>query len=257
MKLYILDNGWMEGDPNWMIMLKHFAVKEVRNVLCGWEKFPIYAVLLETSEGKILYDTGHNPNEYDKSNRFPYYYTEEQRMENQLELTGTKPEDIKAVILSHLHDDHVGNLRLFSQAELYMAKDEYNYVKVERENGRNPIGAYKQIEFDYSKIHLVDYDFWLNNQIQVINLPGHCHGLLGLLIHLEKDGTIICAMDSVNTAENYGPPIVPAAGIYNSDFYYQSIEKVRRLEKQFGAQVLFGHDMNQFQTLRKAPEFYS
>lgn len=256
MKLYILDNGWMEGDENWIVTLKNYATKDKKNVQSVWRKFPVYSVLLDTPNGKILYDTGHSPDEHDKSNRFPYYYTEEQRMINQLALANTKPDEISKVVMSHLHDDHCGNLKMFANADIYISKDEYNYVKNARENNRQPKGAYKLFDFDYPNIHLVDEDLELIDNVRLISLPGHSCGLLGLIINLEKDGTIIFPMDAVDTKDNYGPPVIPTGGVYNNEMYYDSIEKVRKLQEQYNAKVFFSHDIEQYQLMKKAPEYY-
>lgn len=42
----------------------------------------------------------------------PYYQKPEQTLEYQLGLLGLKPEDIRTVILSHMHVDHAGYLYL-------------------------------------------------------------------------------------------------------------------------------------------------
>lgn len=256
MKAYILDLGWMEGDENWMAALSTYATKENRDVKCRWSRFPVYGVLFDTPEGKILFDTGMNPADYDVSNRFPYYYRENQLMENQLKSVGLQTSDINIVILSHLHDDHCGNLGLFPKAKVYVAKDEYEYVKNERENARVPKGAYKRALLEGVDFQMVVEDFWITKELQVINLPGHSHGLLGVVAHLNKSGVKIFAMDASNSALNYGPPTVTAVGLFDNEQYFRSIEKVRKLEDKYHGEVIFGHDMNQFMSMKHAPSYY-
>ena len=256
MKVYILDLGWLEGDVNWMATLAAYGTKAQKEVSAKWEKFPVYGVLFDTGREKILYDTGMNPEDYDRSKRFPYYCHEEQRLENQLGRIGVRPEDIHTVVLSHLHDDHCGNLPLFSHAKIYVSKDEYEYVKTEREAGRTPVGAYKRAVLHGMDYCLVEGEFQLTEELRVLSLPGHSHGLLGIEAHLEKDGVKIFVMDASNSSRNYGPPVVEAAGLYDNRQYRESIEKIRKLEKKYHGKVVFGHDMEQFQRMKHVPEYY-
>ena len=47
------------------------------------------------------------------------------QLKEALEKAGMKPEDITHVVISHLHFDHVGNLPLFSDAEILLNKIEW------------------------------------------------------------------------------------------------------------------------------------
>lgn len=71
-----------------------------------------------------------------------------------------------------------------------------------------------------------------------------------------KDSTLILPQDAVYTAENYGPPVLPTKNMEKPECYMASIERIRQLEKETGATVIFPHDNQQFQTLKKAPEWY-
>lgn len=256
MKLYILDNGWMECDENWIVCLNSYKTKTNREATSRWIKIPVYCVLIDTGNEKILFDTGQNPNEYDRSIRCPYYYREEQLLINQLKSLHLEPTDIDKVILSHFHDDHCGNMDMFKSAEFYIAQDEYNYVKEALDNHQKPKGAYKYAHLNIEKIHLVKEDIKIHDHIQLINLPGHSKGLLGMIVHLEKEGTLLFPSDAVDTHLNYGPPAMPQYSQYNLEKYYESIEKIRNLQERLNAKIIFSHDMEQFMTLKKAPDYY-
>ena len=77
-----------------------------------------------------------------------------------------------------------------------------------------------------------------------------------MVLHLEKDGTLIFPQDGIYTKENYGPPAKASGIMHDSAAYYDSIEKVRGLEKKYNAKVMFAHDMTFFQGIKHAPEFY-
>ena len=87
-------------------------------------EFPVYAVLIDHPEGKILFDTGCNPDGMGEEGRwpqgiqtlFPAFQSEECYLINRLEQLKVRPEDIKYVVASHLHLDHAGCLELFTNA---------------------------------------------------------------------------------------------------------------------------------------------
>ena len=103
---------------------------------------------------------------------------------------------------------------------------------------------------------LVDEDFELAPGIEVVNLPGHTPGLIGLIVHLEKNGTIILPQDCVYTQEVYGPPAKASGLLYDSIEFFKSIEKLRKLQKKYNAKIVFAHDYEFFKTLKTVPEYY-
>ncbi len=266
MKLYILDNGWLEGDANWIVAMSVSGTLENKNPLIKWIKIPVYAVLIDHPDGKILYDTGCHPQAMSGywpqclKSIFPYYSNDNQLLTKQLEFTGTAPKDIKKVILSHFHLDHAGNSYLFRHADFYVHKKDYDYGKSLINSSSNPCdhGAYVKadLEIPTNKLHFLDGDLSLTKNIELISLPGHTPGILGLIVHLEKEGTLIFPMDAVYTKDNYGPPVKMSGIIYDSLSFVKSIEKIRALQKKYNAKVMFSHDMQFFKTLRLAPKYY-
>lgn len=181
-------------------------------------------------------------------------------MVRQLALAGYKPEDIPVVVLSHLHLDHAGNLSLFKHAEVYTSRREFEHAQATVRQSPDPLthGAYNKRDLDVEVkcFHLFDEDFELLPDIRIINLPGHTPGLCGLMVELEKDGTLVFPSDAVYTKENYGPPPKRAGIIHDSLAYDRSVEKVRKLTKEHRATVFFSHDIEAFTQMKKAPDFY-
>jgi glyoxylase-like metal-dependent hydrolase (beta-lactamase superfamily II) len=267
LRLYILDNGWLEGDSNWIVAMSVFGTLENKNPPTKWISLPTYCVLIDHPDGKILYDTSCHPqamNGYWPPNLkscFPYFYHENQLMVNQLKLASTKPEEVKTVIISHLHLDHAGNAYLFRQADVYVHKKDYEYAKhlVDASSDPKDHGAYvkNDLEIPLDKLHFIDDDYSLNKNVKLISLPGHTPGILGLIVHLENEGTIIFPSDASYTEENYGPPTKMSGIVYDSVSFRDSIKKIRSLQKAYGAKVMFSHDMPLFKTMKLAPKFYS
>jgi glyoxylase-like metal-dependent hydrolase (beta-lactamase superfamily II) len=266
MKVYVLNNGWLECDQNWMVAMSVLGTLENKNPHTEWIKIPVYVVLIDHPDGKILYDLGCHPRAMEGywsdglKSVFPYYFSAEQDFAKQLDLTGTKPEDIKTVIVSHLHLDHAGNLHLFEHADVYVHRKDFEYGQTSVHISTNPgdHGAYVKadLEVPVKKFHLVDADFEIAKGVEVITLPGHTPGVLGLVVHLEKEGTLIFPMDAVYTSQNYGPPAKSSGIVYDSLAFFESIEKIRSLAAKYNAKVMFSHDMDFFKTMKLAPDFY-
>lgn len=265
MKLYILNTGYLETDKNGVVACSTIGTRSNPHIQNSWIKLPVMAFLIDTGDGYILYDTGSNPeamNGYWQNAMqeiYPLYQKEEERLENQLALCGVKPEDIKTVVLSHMHLDHAGNLQLFPHADVYVPKADYlnGLAAVHMNPDPETHGGYIKgdLERPIKQYHLVTDEFELAPGVEIINLPGHTEALLGLVVHLDG-GTVILPQDCVYTSEIYGPPAKLSGLLYDSVSFLQSVEKVRSLQKKYDAKVIFAHDWEFFQTLKLAPEYY-
>lgn len=265
MKLYILNTGYLETDKNNVVACSTIGTYSQPQVTNKWIKLPVMAFLIDTGDGYILYDTGSNPeamNGYWPKNLqevYPLYQKEKERLENQLALVGVKPEDIKTVVVSHMHLDHAGNLHLFPHADVYVPKADFLNAQAQVHLNPDPTthGGYVKGDMDVSvkQYHLIDSDFELVPGVDVVNLPGHTPGLLGLVVHMENS-TFILPQDAVYTSEIYGPPAKMSGLLYDSLAHFQSVQKVHDLEEKYNGKVVFAHDYEFFQTLKTAPHYY-
>ncbi|WP_026683871.1 AhlS family quorum-quenching N-acyl homoserine lactonase [Heyndrickxia coagulans] len=271
-KLYVMDNGRMRMDKNLMIAGSNQATVDHPNAPNEMVEFPIYTVLIDHPEGKILFDTSCNPNSMGPEGRwnevtqkgFPWTASEECYLHNRLEQLNVRPEDIKYVVASHLHLDHAGCLEMFTNATIIVHDDELN--------GALRVFARNQSEGAYI---WADINAWIKNNLQwqtikpyedylelvegvrIINFgSGHAWGLIGLQVNMPETGSIILASDAIYTAESYGPPIKPPGILYDSVGWAKAVEKIRRLAKETNSVVWYGHDAHQFETFRKSTEGY-
>lgn len=265
MKLYILNTGYLETDKNNVVAGATVGTYDKPIVENEWIKLPVMAFLIDTGKGYILYDTGSNPEAmngyWQESLRqiYPLYQKPEERLENQLKLCGVKPEEIHTVVVSHMHLDHAGNLQLFPHATVYVPKLDFMtaQVQVRLNPDPNTHGGYVKGDLDRSveQYVMVEEDFELCKGVEVINLPGHTPGLLGLVVHLPNQ-TLILPQDCIYNSEIYGPPSKMAGLMNDSIAFPKSIEKVRKLAKKYNAKVIFAHDEEFFKTLKVAPKYY-
>ena len=263
MKVYILDNGYLQMDKNILLNNAVLANADEPDRRCELIHCPIMMVLIKHENGCILYDLGCHPKAGEKgywpdrvwkSER--YYHEPEQELEAQLALCGVTPKDIDTVVLSHLHEDHTGNAHLFAHAELYAPRQEF--IDALLSVHTNPDTGYVKSEVlaPFKEFHLVEGDMPLYPGIELIDLPGHTNGLLGMVLHTEKDGVLIFPQDGVFCEESYGPPARLPGGFEDSAACLRSIEKVRALQQKFDAKVFFGHDPKNFPAYRHAPAYY-
>ncbi|KPV59229.1 beta-lactamase [Paenibacillus sp. A3] len=271
-KLYVMDNGRMSMDKNWLIAMHNPATVSNPNAQTQFVEFPIYTVLIDHPEGKILFDTSCNPNSMGAQGRwtqwtqqaFPWTASEECYLHNRLEQLKVRPEDIKYVIASHLHLDHAGCLEMFTKATIIVHEDELNgalqsYARNQKEGGYiwADIDAWIKNHLHWKTVKRHEDNLDLAEGIKILNFgSGHAWGMLGLHLDMPETGGIILASDAVYTAESFGPPVKPPGILYDSLGYRNAVERIRTQAKRTNSQVWFGHDAEQFKTFRKSTEGY-
>ncbi len=72
-------------------------------------------------------------------NHFAHFGTAECALPARLEQLGVRPEDIRYVVLSHMHNDHAGCVEFFKKSTLIVHEDEFSaalqhYARGERDS---------------------------------------------------------------------------------------------------------------------------
>lgn len=225
---------------------------------------PILAYLIETANGRILYDVGcdyskiadaHKRKTYYENAEFPFgppQMTEEQRLPNRLAQLGLTPADIDLVFVGHLHFDHGGGLCDMAHCDIHVHQREL-------EAAREPAdGAYFADDFagDYRwKTQSAEYD--LVTGVRAIETPGHTAGHMSMLIELPEGPPILLAGDAADLTENIEDEVAPGLCWRDrEDMALASIRKLKALAAETGADLWPNHDMAFFRRCRPFPEFY-
>lgn len=261
MKAWILRSSACKSDINSSFAMATKATVDNPNPETIWHVSPTYAVLIEhPSAGWILYDMGipGNASEYwDKSilNVCPYIPIEGETIEEQLALLHLKPSDINYVIISHMHMDHIGTIQLFKDTAIFFvskAEAEYAFTTVMATTDPSKHGFYNRPDVlaELKELRYVEEDEELFEGIHAVILPGHTPGVMGLILEMEEKNLFLVS-DAV-TARRCYEGWLPGT-VYDTAGWRKSLTKVKKLEKKYNAQILFGHSD---EGLKKIPDFY-
>lgn len=227
-------------------------------------KSPISAILIQhPTLGNILYDTGNSPfysTEYSPFSLETYPIAEFISIEQALGEKGLTPADIDMLILSHLHFDHAGGLRYFRGTKAIQ------HVVVSESELKNAFyqvmigegGAYVKGTFDFDGVvyQPVSGDIALADDLKLFIQHAHTPGLLGMILKTESRGTLIETSDAIYTRESYERQLPPGGSINKTDQeFYDNIARIQAMQKEYDAQLLFGHDYEQIVSLSRGGSF--
>jgi glyoxylase-like metal-dependent hydrolase (beta-lactamase superfamily II) len=133
----------------------------------GWLGY-CTVVLFPLEDGWALFDTGH------QSDRHILF--------SALQASDIRPDDIRHVVLSHLHFDHSLNLPLFPNAEIYISRAEIDYAQqVSTGEVRDfSIPDFWPALLDKRRVHIVDGDLRISPTKRLKVLPGHTPGCMAM-----------------------------------------------------------------------------
>ena len=107
------------------------------------------------------------------------------------------------------------------------------------------------------RIRLVDGDTELLPGLELIETSGHVPGHQSVLVRLPKTGAIVLTVDAVPFGAGFTRDEQEESSNPNGEAGRASTMKLLDLvEREHIGLVIFGHDNEQWKTLKKAPEFY-
>jgi 4-pyridoxolactonase len=227
------------------------------NVGCGTPvRFPVYSVLIEHPDALLMFDSGYDLELVNQMLPFELpEQTEEQTVPAQLAKCGFKPADVEVLINSHLHFDHCGGNKQLRSAVTHLHREELREARTPEPFERL---GYADRGYDHqdAKFELLEGDLELFDGIHLFHTPGHTVGHYSMLVELEEGRPLMFMADVSYTAAAFAAE--QQAGFHNNPVDgVRSIRRVRRLAKEWDAEVIFTHDMEAFQGYALAPEPFS
>lgn len=251
------------------VRVKQFQLTGAKNILSRlyqliftqkWgEWLPIYSWLIEIDGKLILIDTGETSKIYEK-NYLPegglYHKSVQTRIKKEEEINfqisslGYQIEDIKTIILTHLHGDHIGGIQYFPKANFLVSQTEYELATSKK--GQNN-GYFKKNWPSWFSPNLIKY----NNQAEgvfnqsyhlqeskkiiIVPTPGHSIGHQSVIIKT-KSVTYFIGGDLTYNIETLKKEI-PNVTIMNKEAI-KSVSKVHEYVKSNSCVYLSSHDWN-------------
>jgi N-acyl homoserine lactone hydrolase len=208
--------------------------------------------LVQMSDGKnILIDSG-LPADYIPPPGTPPSENEKNVIEHLADLD-LGPDDIDLLICTHFDVDHAGYHDAFSKAELIVQREHFELAR----SGHTRYTA-ARAHWDHPSLRyrLVEGDIELLPGLSLIETSGHAPGHQSVLVRLPQTGPVLLAIDAV-VLQRLFTPNRKAWPIENEEQLRASTRKLLDLvEREHVALVIFGHDGQQWQTLKKAPDWY-
>lgn len=223
---------------------------------------PVSMWIIKHPKGVVVFDTGNNVAISDGMANCKSYWaagncdflkpsqTRADVIDMQLKKQGIKPEDVKVVVTSHSHLDHIGNIEMFPNAVHAIQKTElYQAWWPEKFQGRTSPGTFVMAdidnarEFNYLELN-GDYDLFGDGSIMILSTPGHTLGHQSMKVKTKGSGTIIISQDAIWMQENLDG--YPAGLNFSVKAYTDSVARLKMMRDLEGAQLFMAHDGDQY-----------
>jgi len=209
--------------------------------------------LVQMSDGQhILIDSG-LPADYAPPPGVPLIGQRQDVLE-QLAALGLRPDEIDLLICTHFDVDHAGYHDAFAQAELIVQRAHYELAQ-----SGHPRYAPARVHWDHPALRyrLIEGDTELLPGLRLIETSGHAPGHQSVLVRLPQTGPVLLAVDAVILERLFTPNRKKWPIDDDEEQLRASTRKLLDLvEREQVALVVFGHDGAQWQTLKKAPDYY-
>ena len=171
-----------------------------------------------------------------------------------LDELGLRPDDIDLLICTHFDVDHAGYHDAFTRAELIVQREHYELAR-----GGHPRFAAARAHWDHPALRyrLIDGDTEILPGLTLLKTSGHAPAHQSVLLRLPRTGAVLLAIDAVVMERLFTPDRQAWPMDDDEEHLRASTRKLLALaEREQVTLVVFGHDGQQWQTLKTAPDYY-
>jgi glyoxylase-like metal-dependent hydrolase (beta-lactamase superfamily II) len=193
---------------------------KIHHLNCGtlYPRFPrgtqsiLYCLLAETNDGLLLVDSGFGTQDYQNPTWFTRIFISslgmpravEETAAYQVERLGYSRNDVRHIVMTHLHSDHAGGLRDFPGAQVHVHR-------LEIEAARSPKGFiarfYDPAQWSHQPMWVIHEEAdgmdWfglssiriqegLSPDVRLVPLPGHTPGHCGVAVETSQGWILHC-----------------------------------------------------------------
>lgn len=212
---------------------------------------PVLAYLVETPNGRILYDVGCDYAKVaDPSLRARHFdpavftygppeMTEDQRLASHLARLGLVPADIDVVFIGHLHFDHAGGICDVPGCDIHVQADEMAAAL----SGEDHAVFADDLAGDH-RFRLMRGEYDVAPGVRAIASPGHTAGHMSLWVELGSGPPILLCGDAADLVENLEHEIAPGLCWQDDEaLALASLRRLKHLAAAEGAQLWPNHDL--------------
>jgi N-acyl homoserine lactone hydrolase len=228
---------------------------------------PIHVFVIEHDRGLVLFDAGQDrasltdPNYYPASPVMRLIYRRLARFEMgptetvsaQLGALGYRVEDVSRVVLSHLHQDHIGGLRELTGARFVVSTTEWQAMKAPNSEMAGflprhtdlPEATWDTVAFEPTTDpalapFLTAHDLLGDGSLVLLPTPGHTAGSLSMLVR-GRDAPVLLVGDLTYDVEGMRHGRMP--GIGSRSTLRETTRLVLEFERRSGGlTILPAHD---------------
>jgi glyoxylase-like metal-dependent hydrolase (beta-lactamase superfamily II) len=220
---------------------------------------PVSMWVIDHPKGLVVFDTGNNNAVSDGKCKSHWAagncdmlkpsQKREDVIDSQLKKIGYSTDQVKAVITSHAHLDHIGNIKMFPKAVHVIQKKEMYQAwwpeKFQRDGGVFVVGDFDGPARDFNYLELNgDYDLFGDGSVMILSTPGHTLGHQSVKVKLASGKTMVMTQDAVWMKENMDG--YPAGLNYSIKDYSDSITRLKMIRDLENADMYYGHDQDQW-----------
>ncbi|KAF4553173.1 Hypothetical protein D9617_8g051870 [Elsinoe fawcettii] len=262
--MHLLEVGWLEADLAFMVRganTSRFSTQD-HPFTNARRQMPMYCILIShPHEGLILWETGggsHFPDLVGPAVADVFARVKwgpEHELRAAIAATGHRIEDVKKVVLGHLHIDHAGGLEEFvgrKDVEVWVHDKELRGAFWSVATGADE-GVYMAhcLRLDMNWKTFDEEHFEFAQGITLHHLPGHTEGLCAMQINLQDSGAWLFTSDMYHVIENLRDD-VPQGWLQRDHVaWFRSHNRVKNLQRVARCRVIPGHDEGTFMAMQK------